>query len=466
MRLRLRSPRQLARSLLAAARRDNTKVADYLESKPEQWEALAEAAPGDAADILEQLEEEDAAGLLSDLDAPEAAEVLEEIAPELAAELIDEVPLDDLAAALNEMPAEAAADLIGELDDEVVEDVLAAMDDSAEDDVRGLLIYPPDSAGGLMTTEIASLPLGLTTGEAVERLRQLNDEYEDLSYIYIVDDERRLEGVLSFRDLVFKRPGSPLAEVMVPPITVTAMTDREEVAELCQRYHLLGVPVTDRHGVLLGMVTNDAVIEAVQDEATEDFAAAVGAGVEETVYTDVGESFRMRAPWLLLNLVLALLIAWVIERQTGIISAEPVLAALMPVIALLGGNGGNQSLAVMIRSLATDDVPSIQVPSILGRQAGVGALNGLVLALVSGGLTLALLELGVFRSSSEPAAVAVVVGIAALANLVIATVSGAGIPLVLRRLGLDPALAAAIFVTLITDLVGFGGFLLVAAALL
>lgn len=466
MRLRLRSPRQLAKTLLAAARRDQSEVAEYLEAKPEEWGALADATPGDAADILEQLAEEKAAELLADLGPLEAAEVLEEIAPELAAELIDEVPLTNLAAALNEMPAEAAADLVGEFDTDLVEDVLAAMTDRAEQEVRELLVYPADSAGGLMITEIASLPLGLTTGEAIERIRQLSDEYEDLSYVYVIDDEHKLQGVLSFRDLVFKRPGSPLADVMVAPIAVTALTDREEVAELCQRYHLFGIPVTDRHGVLLGMVTTDAVIEAVQDEASEDFAAAVGAGVGETVYTDVGKSFRMRAPWLLVNLFLALIVAWVIEQQTGLISREPVLAALMPVIALLGGNGGNQSLAVMIRSLATDDVPGTQVPAILARQAGVGLLNGLLLAVTAGTLTYILLTAEVFTSGSDPILVAIAVGIATLANLVIATVAGAGIPLILRRLGLDPALASSIFVTLITDVVGFGGFLLVANLLL
>ncbi len=466
MRLRLRSPRQLAKTLLAAARRDHTEVADYLEAKREEWEALAEATPGDAADILEQLGEEDAAGLLTDLEPPEAAEVLEEIAPELAAELVEEVPLSDLAAALNQMPTEAAADLVGELAEDVVEDVLRAMSDDAEQEVRDLLVHPADSAGGLMTTEIASLPLGLTTGEAIERVRQLNDEYEDLSYVYVIDDDHKLQGVLSFRDLVFKRPGSPLADVMIAPISVTVDTDREEVAELCQRYHLFGVPVTDRAGVLLGMVTTDAVIEAVQDEASEDFAAAVGAGVEETVYTDVGESFRMRVPWLLLNLVLALGVAWVIERQTGIISKEPVLAALMPVIALLGGNSGNQSLAVMIRSLATDDVPGTQVPGIMARQMWVGLLSGLVLAIAFGPLTYILTTSSVFSSSSEPTLVAFAVAIAVFANLVIGTVAGAGIPLLLRRLGLDPALASSIFVTVITDVVGFGGFLLVADLLL
>ena len=467
MRLRLRSPRQLASKLLTAARRDKEGVADYLEANLEEWEALAKAAPGDAADVLEQLDESDAAGLLARLDADDAAEVLEEIAPELAVELVEEVPLENLAAALSEMPGEAAADLVGEFDEEVQEDLFAAMTDQAKDEVRDLLVYPSDSAGGVMTTEIASLPLGLTTGEAIERLRQLRHQYEDLSYVYVVDDDNRLQGVISFRDLVFKRPGSPLADVMVADaVSVTADADREEVAELCQRYHLLGIPVTDRDGFLLGMVTNDAVIEAVQDEASEDFAAAVGAGVEETVYTNVGESFRMRAPWLVLNLVLALGVAFVIEQQTGIISREPVLAALMPVIALLGGNGGSQSLAVMIRSLATDDVPGAQVPSILARQASVGVLNGILLAVVSLALTYLLLATGVFRSDSDPIIVAVVVAVAALANLVIAAVAGAAIPLILRRLGQDPALASSIFLTLITDIVGFGGFLMVAALLL
>ncbi|MEA1903516.1 MAG: magnesium transporter [Actinomycetota bacterium] len=467
MRLRLRSPRQLARTLRTAARREPEEVADYLEANPEEWEALAETSPHDAADVLEQLEEEDAAHLLQELDSDDAAEVLEEIAPELAAELVEDVPLTSLAAALNEMPGEAAADLIDEFDEKLKEDLFAEMTDAAEQEVRDLLVYPSDSAGGLMTTEIAALPLGLTTGEATERLRQLHDEYESLSYVYVIDDERKLVGVISFRELVFSRPGAPLADVMIAdPVAVTAFTDREIVAELCQRYHILGVPVTDTDGRLRGMVANDAVIEAIHDEATEDFAAAVGAGVEETVYSDVTESFKMRAPWLVLNLFLALVVAFVIEQQTGIISDEPILAALMPVIALLGGNGGNQSLAVMIRSLASDDVPGAQVPAILGRQAGVGVLNGVLLAVMSGIMTFALLSTAIFRSGSDPLTVALIVGVAAFANLVIAAVAGAGIPVLLRKLGQDPAMASAIFLTLITDVVGFGGFLLVAALLL
>jgi magnesium transporter len=417
--------------------------------------------------VLEQLTEEDAAGLLSGLDPKDAADILARIAPELAAELVDEVSIEDLSAAIREMTGEAAADLLFELDEDVTEGVLSLMDDVSEREIRHLLEYPPDSAGGLMTTEIAALPIGLVAGEAIERIRQLHEEYEDLSYVYVVDDEGHLKGVVSFRDLVFARPGVFLDEVMVAdPVAVHTHADREEVAELSQRYHLFGVPVVDHEGRLLGTVTTDAVIEAVQDEATEDFAAAVGAGVGETVYTAVTKSFTSRAPWLVLNLVLALIVAWVIEHQTGVITREPVLAALMPIVATLGGNGGNQSLAVMIRSLATDDVPSAQVPSILLRQAGVGVLNGITLALAAGALTFALIETSVFRGNNPAGEVSLVIALACLANLVVATLSGAAIPLLLRRLGLDPALAASILLTMITDVVGFGGFLLVAAALL
>jgi magnesium transporter len=467
VRLRLRSPRQLARRLLAAAQRDHEQVAEYLDANRENWEALAVAAPSDAADILEQLDEGVAALLLSELPAADAAEVLEEIAPELAAGLIEQLPLRDLAAALNEMPSQAAADLIGQLDDEVTEGVFAAMSDEAEDEVREILLYPHDSAGGLMTTEIASLPMGLTTGEAIERIRQLHEQYEDLSYVYVVDDDDRLRGVISFRDLVFRRPGSPLADVMIAdPVAVDTYTDREEVAELARRYHLFGIPVTDDAGRLVGMVTTEAVIEAVQDEATEDFAAAVGAGAEETVYTTITRSVMARSPWLMVNLTLALMVALVVEQLTGVISNLPILAALMPVVATLGGNSGQQSLAVMVRGLGTDDVPGSQVPSILGRQTRIGVLNGLILATIAMTLATILMATGVMDHGEAAVwRISLAIGIAVVVNLTIASLAGSGIPLILRRLGQDPALASTIFLTLITDALGFGGFLLTAAAL-
>lgn len=467
MKLRLRSPRRLARNLLSAARRDRDEVEEYLDARPEEWEALVESAPGDAADVLEELSEEAAVDLLTDLDPDDAAEILEEISPELAADIIEDLTVDTAAAALDHMDPERAADLIGELDEDAAETVLEAMGAEEAQAVRRLLVYPPDSAGGLMSQEIAALPLGLTMGEAIERIRVLHQEFDDLSYVYVVDDSDRLKGVISFRDLVFGRPGDGLDEAMVPdPVAVTAFADRGEVAELVQRYHLFGVPVTDDSGRLLGMVTTEAVIDAIQDEASEDFAASVGAGAEETVYSRILESVRMRSPWLLLNLCLALIVALVVEQLTGIVSREPVLAALMPVVATLGGNSGQQSLAVMIRSLANDNVPGSRVPGIIGRQFRVGALNGLLLSTAAALLSMGLIASGVFASQTPPGRIGAAVALAVIFNLTIASIAGSMIPLVARQFGQDPAVASTIFLTLITDTVGFGGFLLIATLML
>jgi magnesium transporter len=318
-----------------------------------------------------------------------------------------------------------------------------------------------------MTTDIAVLPLGITAGEAIERLRHLHEELEELSYVYIADDMGRLAGVLSFRDLVFNRPGVGLDEAMVQhPLAVQATADREVVAEMVQRYHLFGLPVVDEAGRLLGMVTSDSVIEAVQQEASEDFATSMGAGAEETVYSRAVGSVRTRLPWLALNLVLSLGVALVIESQTGVIRRVPVLAALMPLVAQLGGNAGSQSLAVVIRSLASDDIPASRVTEIIGRQAAIGLMNGLGLSVLAAIASQIMITTGLMVSNVPPREVATVVAIAALVNLTIATFAGSAIPLGMRRLGLDPALASSIFLTLITDLVGFGGFLLVASILL
>jgi magnesium transporter len=467
MKFSLRKPRELARQLRLAARRDPDQVSEYLDDNYETWAAIAEATPGDAADILEALPDDAAGELFIDLEDEQAAGVLEELRDDLAADFLLILEPEGAARVLEEMAVEEAVDILEQLDPDEREPILRAAEPFVRSEIRRLLRYAPDSAGGLMTTEIARLPLGMTAGEAIERIRQLHDELEDLSYVYIVDEVGRLEGVLSFRDLVFNRPGVGLDEVMVRnPVHVDVNTDREVIADLTQRYHLFGLPVVDEAGRLQGMVTHESVVESVQDEASEDFATAVGAGAEETVYTTIGISVRNRLPWLVVNLVLSLGVALVIESMTGVISRVPVLAALMPVIALLGGNGGSQSLAVVIRGLAKDEVPRSRSFEVIGRQAAIGAFNGLALAIFAAGAAVILIEADVFTTEASAGKVALVVAIGALANLSVATIAGTAIPLLMRRIGLDPALAATIFLTLITDLVGFGGFLLVASLLL
>lgn len=457
VKFRLRTPREIATSLRARAKTEPREVEGYLDSHLEEWTTLAEADPADAADILEELGEDAASDLLLELSNEGAAEVLDELRSDLAVDLVERFTPQaaaDILAALSPMEA---ADIIGHLDSEQRNAVLEIMSDDISSTVESLLQYPPDSAGGLMTTKVAALPVSTTAGEAIEAVRKMHEVLEDLSYVYIVDDDRRLLGVLSFRDLVFNATDVGLDEVMVAhPVTVTPFTDREEVAELTTRYNLFGLPVVDTNDRLLGMVTTEAVIDAVQQEASEDFATAMGAGRSETPYSSIPQSVRNRLPWLALNLVLALGTLEAISRQSNIISDLPVLAALMPLVATLGGNAGAQSLAVTIRALATDDVPRSEVPGILGRQLAIGALSGVVI----GGLAFAV---SLMRAD---VAVAAVVGLASFTNLVVATSAGSGIPLAFRSLGLDPALASNIFVTLITDLAGFGGFLAMAALLL
>jgi magnesium transporter len=464
VKIRLRRPRDLARTLRTLARARPEDVEEYLEDHVEEWTALAEATPGDAADILEALDEETAGELIGELEPQEAADVLEELRDDLAADILLEMTAEAAAQVLDEMLPEEAVDILAELDPDEAEPLLILMSDAAEAEVRRLLAYAPDSAGGLMTTDIAALPIGLTAGEAIERLRVLHEELEDLSYVYIVDELGRLEGVLSFRDLVFNRPGVGLDEVMVRnPSSVSTDTDREEVAEIIQRYHLFGLPVIDDEGRLVGMVTTEAVIESVQQEASEDFAAAMGAGIEETVFSPVSRSIRARLSWIVFDVLISSLVVVSITRFEDTLNKFTVLAALMPLIARVGGDAGSQSLAVVIRTLATYDLRGAVAMRVLRREVTIGLVNGVAIGLLSGavGYTLQIVGNGV-----EPVRIGMIMTIAALANLTMAGLAGAGIPLLLEKLGLDPALGSNLLLTTVTDLIGFAGFLAVATAFL
>jgi magnesium transporter len=460
MKFAFRRSRQAAPTLRDLAHSRPDEAEEYLDTHHTEWEELAEQTPHDAADILEAIDEEGAAELLADLDTIEAAaDVLDEMRPEAAADVLEELTAEAAARLIEEMETDQAADLLGALEAEQREAIIEALADEATAEVMELLAHPPDSAGGMMTTEIASLPIGMTAGEAVEALRRFHERLgSNLSYVYVVDDEQKLLGVVSFRDLFFARPGVGIDEVMVgDPVKVNVATDREVVSELVQRYRLLAIPVVNDAGVLVGMVRFDEAMEAATAEASEDIAVSVGAGAEETVFTPIPISLQRRLPWIIVNLGIGIAIALTVEPFRETIEEVPVLAALMPMVALLGGNSGAQSLAVVIRAMAVGELPPGRAGRAIRREFLVGAANGLVvsvLAAVAGGAV------------AGDAVVGVVIFIAVLANLLVAGVAGSGIPVLLRRLGLDPALASNIFLTMITDLVGFGGFLLTASILL
>ena len=453
-----RRSRELAIALRDLARRRPREAEQYLEAHEAEWSALAEADPHDAADILEAIDEDVAVELITDLEPSRAASLLEELNNEVAADLLEEVAPDKAASMVAELSPDEAADIVGYLEAEARTAILEVLDDAAVDEIIDVLKYSADSAGGLMSMEPAALPGGITTGEAIEALRRLHEHVDRLQYVYVVDTERRLIGVVSFRELVFSRPGVGLDEVMISdPVAVRAETDRERVAEMIRRYGLVAMPVVDHRGQLLGAVTIDDVIEAVQREASEDIAVMVGAGAEETIYTPFLKSVRSRLPWSVVNLGTAFLVAFTVSRFEPIIDQFTVLAAYMPVVASVGGNSGAQSLAIIIRAMAVDTVPSQQIRRLLGRSVLIGLTNGIAIGLLSGFIATAF--------TGEPK-IGFVIGLATVVNLVIANFVGTGIPVLLHKLGQDPALASNLFMTMITDLVGFGGFLAIATGLL
>ncbi len=446
------------------ARRSPDEAEAYLDTHQDEWEVLVEDYPHDAADILEALDEEGAADLLlTDLDLEEVGDVLDEMRPQSAADVLEEMDPGQAADFIEAMEPDQAADLVAALDDDAREAVLANLEPEAAGEIARLLEYPADSAGGLMTTDIAYLPSGISAGESIEALRRLHDELgSNLQYVYVVDPAQKLLGVVSFRDLVFARPGTALDDVMVDdPVRVHTLTDREEVTELIQRYHLLAVPVIDDADRLVGMVRFDEALEAVQAEATEDITQMVGAGAEEGPLTPIRISVRRRLPWILVNLLIGLAIAFAIDPFRETIEEEPILAILMPMVALLGGNSGAQSLAVIIRAMAIGDLPRGRAMRAVRREFAIGFLNGVVIAILSGFAARIVAEI-----TGAPAEIGFVVALAVFVAMLTAGLAGAGIPVIMRRMGLDPALASNIFLTTITDLVGFGGFLLTATALL
>jgi magnesium transporter len=322
----------------------------------------------------------------------------------------------------------------------------------------------------MMTTDFAALPVGITSGEAIETLRRLHDELgSNLLYVYVVDDDSRLLGVVSFRDLVFARPGTGLDDVMEPHVvSVRTDTDREQVAELVQRYRLIAIPVVDGKQRLVGIVKVTEAMEAIQAEVGEDIAVMVGAGEEETVLTPVRISVRRRLPWIVFNLVAGLFIAAIISQFEGTVATYAVLAAYMPLVALLAGNSGAQSLAVIIRSMAVGDLPSGRAARAVRREAAIGLIDGLLISLLAA--LAAAATVGLFQEGDAediaPLQIAVIIFISVWVAFGVAGLVGAGIPVILRSSGQDPALASNIFLTLIIDVVGFGGFLITATLLL
>ena len=421
-------------------------------------EHLAGMHPSDIADVLEALSEKDQVALLGALSTETASETLAEmeegrnrgallaaLPAERGAELIDELADDD------------ATDLIAELDPEGRQALLDALPDDTEAEIRGLMVYPDDSAGGLMTTELVKVEDKLTAADALDAVRERGREVEDFYTVFVVDGDDRLLGTLKLDDLVIADPADSIDVLVEEPVaTVSPEVDQEEVGRFIGRYNLTAIPVVDADKRLLGRITFDDVIDVIEEEGTEDILRLAGVADEDELRHGWRESVGARLPWLMLNLVTASLAALVILVFEDLIRQLTTLAFIAPIIAAMGGSSGTQALAVTIRRITIEGGAGStgEALSSVGREAIIGIVNGAVL-----GAALALVALIVPGGNPTLGLVAM---FAMWGNQVVAGFAGAFIPTVLERFGVDPSVASSVFVHTLTDLCGF--FLLLGLA--
>lgn len=424
-----------------------------LIAAPESSEPVDAPHPADVAEQLENLDPEERMDAVRQMAAEDAADALAELDVNLAADLLENMDAGEAAQILAEMDPDDAADVLDDLDALARDAMLEKMTREESEELRHLLHFDPDSAAGVMNTEIILLEKHMTSDEAIAHIRhEMREEKEIPYYAYVVDDHDVLLGVLSLRDIMLARPGTEVGGVVrgQKVVSVTYDTDKEEVGRLISHYNYLAMPVVDYEGHIMGVVTHDDIVDIIHEEASADMLGMVGADPEETSDTPWRESVAKRLPWLVVNLLNSALSASVVYMFEGSIAQMAILAVLMPMVANQAGNTGQQALAVMIRQLAMDRFDHRKAWRAVLREGKIGVATGLAMALIS--------FLGVWWFTGI-FTVGVVMGGAIFCDMLLGALAGGSIPLIFRWLGRDPAQASSIFLTTLTDGAGFFIFL-------
>jgi magnesium transporter len=415
----------------------------------EDWNqavALVEALrPPDQADVFEELPPETQDLLLPRLNPEDSADILEEMTDEDAAEVAARLGPTELARILNEMEPDEVADLLGDIAPDQVAEALSGLKDAEE--IRPLLKHQDDTAGGLMTSIEVLLHKDITVAEALDHLRRAAPDSETVYYLYVVDSDMRLVGVVSLRQLVVAPTNACIADLMDTDIIHTyATSDREDAARLMARYDLLSLPVLDEQGHLLGVITHDDLVDVLEEEATEDIYRLGGLPSDQVVDVTVPSALRNRLPWLVLNLGTAMASATVLSLFQNTIAQAAVLAAFFPIVAGVSGSAGTQTLTVIVRGLALGEIqPRDGLRSLL-REVLIGLTNGIVVGLLVATIAL------VWKKTPMLGAI---VGAATLMNMICAGIAGVLVPLGIDSLKIDPALASPVLVTTLTDSLGY-----------
>ncbi|MEZ5320136.1 MAG: magnesium transporter [Vicinamibacterales bacterium] len=420
---------------------------------PNLLNLLQKQHPADLAQIFAALPEKERHATFNTLvekNGRLALEALSELGPEKGAELLALRPAEEIARFVQEIPSDDAAPLIEHLSEDLRGAVLELIHPKPGGGVSELLEYEEKTAGRLMNPNVFALPEDLTAGEAITALQRARD-VEMVFYLYVVDERRHLVGVVSLRRLLLVTPETPLKRIMTTEVySCRVDTYQEEVAQQVASYNLLAIPVVDSENKLVGVVTVDDIIDVIKDEATEDVLRLAGVSADDTVLTPSRESLRRRLPWLGVNLVTAFVAASVVGLFEGTISRVTALAVLMPIVAGMGGNAATQTLAVIVRGLALGELTWANARSALAKEALVGLGNGVVLGLVA--------ALGAWALKGDPV-LGLILALAMIINMFVAATAGTLIPLGLRAMKVDPALASSVFITTLTDVFGFFSFL-------
>lgn len=407
----------------------------------------------DLADRLQRLDEDEARALLRQLPADKAAAALAEMEEERLPQLLSAFDPVQLGEIIQHVTPDNAADLLQHLPPGVRREAIGKLPIEIAEGLRALLRYPEDSAGGVMTNRFIALREDMTVEEVREllRARAQEERTEDIAYLYVTNPDQRLIGIVSLRDLVFRRAERRMDEILNRDVKFARVTDdQEELARKFEHYHYLGLPVLDSDGKIVGVVKASDALEVASKEATEDMQLMVGLSGEEHALTPWQHSIRVRLPWLYINLGTAFMAAYVVGLFEDTIAKWTALAVFLPIVAGQGGNAGMQTLTIIIRDLALGEITPGDGRRALIKEITLGLLNGLAIGLVVG-------VIGWWWKGSIM--LGVVAGCAMLLNQLAAAASGVMIPLGLKALRLDPALASSIFLTTVTDVAGFFFFL-------
>jgi len=414
--------------------------------------------PADIADLLEQINAFDRMRLIKLYDKEFDGDILSELDESIRDEVISILSPQVLADAVRDLNSDDVVDLLEDLDQPQQDAILDALEDSDRVAVQQSLTYPEYSAGRLMQREVVMAPEHWNVGEAIDFLRNSDDLPDQFYHIVLVDPRLRPVGNVTLGKLMGSRREVMLQSLVEDTFHVIPVTQYEgDVAYAFNQYHLISAPVVDENERLVGVITIDDAMAVLDEEHEEDVLRLAGVDSESSLSDRVAETTKRRFPWLLVNLITSILASLVIAQFEDAIATIVALAVLMPIVASMGGNAGTQSLTVAVRALATKDLTGSNVWRVIRRQGLGGLINGLAFALIMG-----LVGYVWFGSM----ALGGVIAAAMVINLIVAGLAGTGIPIVLEKMGIDPALASGAFVTTVTDVVGFFAFLGLAVVVL